>query len=68
MKIKVFIERENKRKTVDLKNNSSINSLLKELKINPATVITSVNREIVTEDYKIKNKDEIYIHSVISGG
>ena len=68
MKINVFIERENKKKTLNLKNGSTTLDLLKSLNINPVTVIVSKNKELITEDQKLRNKDEIKIHSVVSGG
>ncbi len=68
MKVKVFIERENKRQSVSLKDNSTAMDLLKSLNINPVTVVLSINKEMVTEDHKLKDKDDVFIHSVISGG
>ncbi|HLC55627.1 MAG TPA: MoaD/ThiS family protein [Candidatus Nanoarchaeia archaeon] len=68
MKIKAFIERENKTKEITLKENSKIIDLLKELKINQTSVFITKNNEIVIEDEKLEDKDEIKILSVISGG
>lgn len=42
--------------------------LLNKLKINPTTVIVSVNGALVTEDFKLKDSDEVSILAVISGG
>ncbi len=68
MKIKAFIERENKTKEINLKEDSKIFDLLNELKINPTSVFITKNNEIILEDEKLKDEDEIKILSVISGG
>jgi len=68
MKINVFIERENKNITVNLKEGSTFSDLLKALKINAITVLTARNNELTTIDTKLKDKDKIKILSVISGG
>jgi len=66
--VSVFIDRENKNKTMELEINSSVRELLEKLKINPVTVIVSRDNELVLEGEKLKNNDEIKILSVISGG
>ena len=66
--ISVFIDRENKNTKLELDNNSIVIDLLKKLNINPVTVIVSRNNELILEDEKLKNEDEIKILSVISGG
>ena len=66
--VNVFVDRENKNKKMELKNSSSVSDMLKELKINPVTVIVSRNNELILEDEKLKDNDEIKILSVISGG
>mgnify|MGYP001617157880 CR=1 FL=1 len=63
--IKVFIERTNEHKEVEA---ATIKEVLEKLKINPTTVITTKNNELVTEEEKIKKDDKIKILSVISGG
>ena len=68
IKLKIYIDRENKNKTIQLTNNSKVADLLKKLKINPVTVIVSRNSEIILEDEQLQNNDEIKILSVISGG
>ncbi|MFC2016536.1 MoaD/ThiS family protein, partial [Chloroflexota bacterium] len=68
MQIKVFYDRENKQKTIELANNSSAKDLLVKMKINPITVIVSKDDAIITEDEKLKDKDNIRLISVISGG
>ena len=66
--VNVFIDRENKNTTLNLDNNSIVSDLLKKLSINPVTVIVSRNNELILEDEKLNNNDEIKILSVISGG
>ena len=66
--VKVFIDRENKKISLELGNNSTVIDLLKKLNINPITVIVSRKNELILEDEKLSNDDEIKILSVISGG
>ena len=68
IKIAVFIDRENKNISAELDGSSSVSDLLKKLKINSVTVIVSRNNELILEDEKLKDNDEIKILSVISGG
>ena len=68
IKISLFIDRENKTKTVQLTGDSKVSDLLKELNINPVTVIVSRNSELILEDEKLNDNDDITILSVISGG
>lgn len=66
--VNVFIDRENKNARLELSNNSTVSGLLKKLNINPVTVIISRNNELILENERLKNNDEIWILSVISGG
>jgi len=66
--VNVFIDKENKNLGLELENNSSVADLLKQLKINPVTVIVSRNDELILEDQELKDNDKIKILSVISGG
>lgn len=68
IKINVSIDRENKNAKLELANNAVVSDLLNQLKINPVTVIVSRNNELVLEDEKLNDNDEIKILSVISGG
>ena len=68
LKVKVFIDRENRNDVVELDERQMVNDLLKKLNINPVTVIVSRNDELVLEDEKLNDNDEIRILSVISGG
>ena len=68
IKISLFIDKENKTKTVQLTGDSKVSDLLKELNINPVTVIVSRNSELILEDEKLNDNDDITILSVISGG
>ena len=68
IKIKVFVDKENKDKTMELSGNSTVLSLLNELKINPVTVIVSRDNELILEDEKLNDNDKIKVLSVISGG
>jgi len=68
MKIKVYIERTNSTKTVELKNNYKVIDLLKELKIDHTVVLVARSDSLITEDAQLKDNDNIKILSVISGG
>ena len=68
MKIDAFIEEKNEKKVVTLPREATITDLLKELKINPVTVVVSKNGSIVAEDTLLKEKDRVDIFAVISGG
>ena len=68
MKLKVFYDRENKEKTIELDSNLSVKDLLKKMDINPVTVIVSKNNTIILDDEKLNDNDDIKIISVISGG
>lgn len=63
--MKVFIEKDNKTKEIRAK---TVGELLEKLRINPVTVLTVVNDELVTEDKKLSDKDEVKVLTVISGG
>ena len=64
----VFVDREDKNAQVKLENNALVIDLLKKLNINPVTVIVSRNNELILEEEKLNDNDEIKILSVISGG
>lgn len=64
--MQVFIESENRNRKIRF--SGSVSELLGKLKINPETVIIAKNGELVTEDEKLGNKDEVKLLSVISGG
>lgn len=68
MKLKVFVEREKKYISLNIKKGATISEVLKKLNLNPVTVITTMNNEIVTEDWNIQSEGTLNIHSVVSGG
>ena len=61
MRVKVFLEKENSRKSMDIQKNQTIESLLKKLHINPQTVIVSRNGDIVPEQETLEEKDSLRI-------
>lgn len=63
--MKIYIERTNEYKEVEAK---TVKEALEKLKINPTTILISKNNELVTEDAKLNENDEIKLLSVISGG
>ncbi len=68
MKVSVFIEEKNEKKELELEAGASAIDLLKKLNINQVTAVISKNGKIVPEETILKDKDEIEIFSVISGG
>ena len=66
--IVAFVDRENKNYRIELNKESSVADLLEKLKINPVTVIVTRGSELILEDERLNNNDEIKILSVISGG
>ena len=68
IKVNVFVDRNNLSKTVELEYGTSVADLLNKMKVNPVTVIVSRNSELILEDEKLNDNDEIRILSVISGG
>ncbi len=65
MKIKAIDERNEIEKQLNV---SSIKEAAEKLNINLEEVIITKNNELVTEEAKLKNKDELKFLSVISGG
>ena len=64
--MKIHIERENRKE--EMKFNGTVTELLALLKLNPETVLVARNSELVADDEKLSDKDEVRILSVISGG
>ena len=63
--MKVFIEKDNKQLELEAK---TVTDLLKELDINPDTVLIVKNDEVVLSDEELSETDNVKILSVISGG
>lgn len=68
MKITVTAKVRNQTKKVAVKGNSNVLNVLKELKINPETVLVKRGKEIITDEEILGNGDEIEIIKVVSGG
>jgi sulfur carrier protein len=64
--MKIFIEKTNQEKQIRFKGTAS--ALLKELNINPETILIVKNNEVITEDEQLSDKDDIKLLSIISGG
>jgi|TARA_B100001971_G_C18078322_1_gene476885 sulfur carrier protein ThiS len=61
----VHLEKENK--TIETKN-LVVRDILKELNINPTTIIITKNNELILETTKLQKQDKITVLPVISGG
>jgi sulfur carrier protein len=59
---------ENKRETKELESEKTIQELLNEMDISSETLVIKKNGEIVEEETKIENGDEIQLIQIIYGG
>lgn len=66
MKVKVKLN--SKSSEVGIANGSAINELLEKLGINRETVLVRRNKEICTEEEKLKQGDFIEIIRAVTGG
>ena len=59
-------------KTIDLKEDISVEQLLKDYDLNPQTVVVEVNMEILDDEvystYLLKNEDTVEVISFVGGG
>ena len=65
MKVKVYVDRDEKTRSLDVK---SIKDIISKLELNEEEFIIVLNGELVTPEAKIKIGDDIKFLSVISGG
>ena len=61
----VYLEKENK---IVKTKNLLVKDILKELNLNPTTILIAKNNELILEDIKLKETDKLEILPVISGG
>ncbi|MBS1267072.1 MAG: hypothetical protein MAG795_01043 [Candidatus Woesearchaeota archaeon] len=64
--MKVYFEEQEEEK--EIKFNGVAEDLLKQLNINPITVILVKNNKLISKKEQLSNKDSLKILSVISGG
>ena len=64
--MKIIMKRENE--TKELTGNKRVKAILRELDINPESVLVIKDGETLTPDTIIKDDEEIEILSVVSGG
>lgn len=57
-----------KKSSIEVKEGSSINDLLRKLRINRETIIVMRNGEICVEEEELKDGDTVEILRAISGG
>ena len=59
-------------KTIDLKEDISVEQLLKDYDLNPQKVVVEVNMEILDDEvystYLLKNQDTVEVISFVGGG
>lgn len=68
MKIKVFLESENREQTIDIAKDATIAELMKKLHLLSSENVPVRNNEITIEQTKIKQGDKIKFLTVASGG
>ena len=61
MRIKIFLEKENASKSLEVPEGHTIESVLRKLGINPQTVIVMKNGEVVPEQDTLQDKDGLKI-------
>ncbi|MBI5253561.1 MAG: sulfur carrier protein ThiS [Euryarchaeota archaeon] len=66
MKIKVKLD--SKKSEVEVAEGSTVDELLEKLGINRETVLVRLNKEICTEEEKLKPGDTIEIIRAVTGG
>jgi len=64
----IQVTHQGKKHTLQVKEGSSVRGVLKEMKVNPETVLVSRDEEIILETEKLNDKDSIELIRVISGG
>ena len=66
--MKIFIERQNKHRTLSIEKKISVAAVLVKLKINPEEVLVVRDDSVLTDDVLVSPTDELKLLSVISGG
>ncbi len=65
----ITVENERERTTTKITfAGQTVLDLLRQLKINPETVLVVRNKEVITEEEFLNDHDQIQLLSVISGG
>lgn len=67
MKLKVFNEKTQEELEIEFQG-TTVQELLKQIKVNSETVLIVRNDEVITLDETLQNNDNIKLLSVISGG
>lgn len=62
------IKTRNGNMTLDLTGETTVENMLKDLSVNPDTVLVCVNGDLKTSDAKFSEKDDVELIAVISGG
>jgi sulfur carrier protein ThiS len=68
MKVKVFLERENKTFEVDLPEGSTVLDLIKSLNLTSSRFVAIVNGKVALLKRKLKEGDNVRLIDVVSGG
>ena len=66
--MKVRIAYRGRKKDIQLNDKARVSDIFQKTEINPETVIVKRNDEILTEDEKLKENDNIELIRIVSGG
>lgn len=66
--MKLTVNYEGEKKTISLNKDYKVSDMLKDLNINPETIMLKINSVIEPEDIILKESDKIQIIRIISGG
>ncbi|MCH7552704.1 MAG: MoaD/ThiS family protein [Chloroflexi bacterium] len=62
------IVRQPRRKEIEMAGNRQLHEVLKELDLNPESIIVVHGKELLTRDAYVREEDTIEVISAISGG
>ncbi len=68
MRLLVYLERTQEHKSLKLSSKSTVQDLLEHLALNPVTVLVTRDNNVLIETQELKDKDQIKVLSVVSGG
>lgn len=66
--MKIFIIFQGKKNEMDLPKDARVIDAIKKFGVNPETILVKRGDEILLEDEKLKNNDEIEFIKIVSGG
>lgn len=69
IQVEVFVEKDAAAHTLELvQEHATVADALRKLSVAKSTVLCAKDGEVVTEDEVLRDKDTLFLYSVISGG